>query len=322
MAASILVPPHRSCGTPEVHHRLLENRAYQQNRIEIERFSSQFMLWNAQNRRTQPITIPVVAHVVYANNTQNISDAQVQSQIVVLNRDYRAANSDKANVPSVWANMPADAQIQFALATTDPDGNPSNGITRTAAGASAFTTDDSVKSTATGGADPWPSDRFLNIWICNLGGGLLGYAQFPGGLAATDGVVILYSAFGTIGVATAPYNLGRTTTHEVGHWLNLIHIWGDRLDCSGTDLVDDTPPQQAPNYGKPAFPHLSCSNGPNGDMFMDFMDYVDDDTMIMFTPGQVSRMAATLDGPRASIAGNIGGRLQSPFSQSLNMVTA
>jgi hypothetical protein len=113
--------------------------------------------------------------------------------------------------------------------------------------------------------------------------------------------VILYSAFGTLGTATAPYNLGRTATHEVGHWLNLIHIWGDRLDCGGTDFVDDTPPAQAPNYGKPDFPHVSCSNGPNGDMFMNYMDYVDDAVMIMFTPGQVARIGAALDGPRASV---------------------
>lgn len=322
MAPIIKVPSHRSCGAPEVDHRLLENRAYQQNRIEIERHASRFLLWGAQNRRTQPVTIPVVVHVVYGNDTQNISDAQIQTQIDVLNWDYRAANADKANVPPVWASMSADAQIQFALAAADADGNPSNGITRTEAGADSFATDDKVKSAATGGADPWPSDRFLNIWVCNLGGGLLGYAQFPGGPASTDGVVILYSAFGTIGTATTPYNLGRTTTHEVGHWLNLIHIWGDRLDCNGTDLVDDTPPQQAPNYGKPVFPHISCSNGPNGDMFMDFMDYVDDDTMVIFTPGQVARMSAALDGPRAAIAGNTVGRVRSPFSESLTLVAS
>jgi len=297
-------PPHRSCGAAEVHHRLLEDQRYQQNRIAIERYSARFMLWGAKTRRVGIVTIPTVVHVVYSNITSNISDAQVQSQIDALNRDYRAANSDKANVPQGWANLVADAQIQFALATTDPNGNASNGITRTQTNVVSFTTDDKVKATASGGTDPWPSDRYLNVWVCTLGGGLLGYAQFPGGPAATDGVVILSTAFGTTGTAAAPFNLGRTTTHEVGHWLNLIHIWGDRLDCSGTDLVDDTPPQQAPNYGKPQFPHVTCNNGPNGDMFMNYMDYVDDDTMIMFTLGQVARMSATLDGPRSSIAGN------------------
>jgi len=319
-AAEIEVPPYRTCGASEVHHRLLESRAYQQNRVAIERHTSEFLEWSPGNRRAQLVTIPVVVHVVFNNDLQNISDAQVQSQIDTLNRDYRATNTDKANVPAVWSAMPSDTHIQFALATTDPYGNPTNGITRTQTDVRSFTTNDLVKASVSGGADPWPSDRFLNIWVCKLGGGLLGYAQFPGGPAATDGVVILFSAFGTMGTATAPYNLGRTTTHEVGHWLNLIHIWGDRLDCSGTDLVDDTPPQQAPNYGKPVFPRISCSNGPNGDMFMDYMDYVDDDTMIMFTPGQVERMVATLDGPRASFTNSEVGRVQSPFSESLNLV--
>jgi hypothetical protein len=320
MPTKLEVPAHRSCGAPQVHHRLLEDRQYQQNRIDIERYTSRFMLWGARTRRAGAITIPVVVHVVYGNVIENISDAQVQSQIDVLNLDYTAANADKGNVPKVWSNLPADAQIKFALATLDPDGNKSTGITRSQAGPQFFTTDDTVKSKATGGADPWPSDRFLNIWVCNLGGGLLGYAQFPGGPAATDGVVILYTAFGTTGTATAPFHLGRTTTHEVGHWLNLIHIWGDRLDCSGTDLVDDTPPQQAPNYNKPTFPHISCNNGPNGDMFMNYMDYVDDDSMVMFTPGQVARIGATLDGPRASLVGNEQAKQQKPIIRPMKEV--
>ena len=154
-----------------------------------------------------------------------------------------------------------------------------------------------------GGSIAWPSDAYLNIWVCTLGAGLLGYAQFPGGRKATDGVVILNTAFGTEGTAAAPFNLGRTLTHEVGHWLNLRHIWGDTLDCSGGDRVADTPNCEGPNTGKPAFPKLSCTNGPNGDMFMNYMDYVDDDAMFMFTAGQVARMSACLAGPRKSFLG-------------------
>jgi hypothetical protein len=139
------------------------------------------------------------------------------------------------------------------------------------------------------------------MWACTLGGGLLGYAQFPGLPPETDGVVILNAAFGTTRNVVAPFNLGRTAVHEVGHWLDLRHIWGDTNDCSGTDFVDDTPNAQLPNFGKPIFPHLTCNNQPNGDMFMNYMDYVDDDAMFMFTAGQVARMHATLAGPRASI---------------------
>jgi hypothetical protein len=139
--------------------------------------------------------------------------------------------------------------------------------------------------------------------VCNLSDGLLGYAQFPGGPSKTDGVVILYTAFGTKGVAAAPFNLGRTATHEIGHWLNLRHIWGDRTDCTGSDGVSDTPRAQMPNTGRPTFPRISCDNGPNGDMFMNYMDYVDDAAMFMFTSGQATRMNACLAGSRKELAG-------------------
>ncbi|MBU3677068.1 MAG: T9SS type A sorting domain-containing protein, partial [Chitinophagaceae bacterium] len=137
-----------------------------------------------------------------------------------------------------------------------------------------------------------------------LGGGLLGYAQFPGGASATDGVVINYTATGNIGTAAAPYNKGRTATHEVGHWLNLYHIWGDDgTGCNGSDLVGDTPNQGGPNYGCPTFPKLSCTNGPNGDMHMNYMDYTDDACMYMFTTGQKARVDALFaaGGARAAL---------------------
>ncbi|MCA1682897.1 MAG: zinc metalloprotease, partial [Actinobacteria bacterium] len=177
------------------------------------------------------------------------------------------------------------------------------GITRTATTVASFGPDNEVKSKKTGGVDPWPADRYLNLWVCKLSDNLLGYAQFPGGPAATDGVVILYSAFGTVGVAAAPFDLGRTATHEIGHFLGLRHIWGDQNDCSGNDFVADTPRAKEANMGKPTFPHITCNNGPNGDMYMNYMDYVDDDTMFMFTSGQVARMNATLAGPRKKLAG-------------------
>lgn len=290
----------RKCGTPEAHQRLLLDPAYQRRRMAIEQHLSRFLLFGLAGR-AGVVEIPVVVHVLYSEPAGNISDDQVNSQIDVLNRDYRKRNVDAAQVPPVWTSLVADTRIQFVLATSDPTGNLTNGIVRVPTATQSFGTDDTVKSSASGGADPWPSNKYLNIWVCNLGGGLLGYAHFPGAPPEVDGVVILNTAFGIIGTATAPFNLGRTTTHEVGHWLNLIHIWGDRIDCKGTDDVDDTPAALAPNYGKPAFPHVSCNNGPNGDMFMNYMDYVDDEVMVMFTGGQVARMAAALDGPRVGI---------------------
>jgi hypothetical protein len=288
-----------------VHELLVETQPeYRERRLQAEAETRESVNSGAASRVVAKlITLPVVVHVVYQTAEQNISDAQVKSQIDVLNRDYRAKNTDVRKVPPVWKSLVLDSKIQFALATKDPAGKPTSGITRTATTVDAFSPDDTVKAKKTGGVPPWPADRYLNIWVCSLGGNLLGYAQFPGGPAKTDGVVILYSAFGTRKGAMPPFNKGRTATHEIGHYLGLRHIWGDRNDCTGSDFVADTPPAQQANTGKPAFPHVTCNNGPSGDMFMNYMDYVDDDAMFMFTTGQVARMNATLGGPRKKLAG-------------------
>jgi hypothetical protein len=247
------------------------------------------------------VTIPVVVHVVYKKEVENISDSQIKSQIAVLNKDFRATNSDKTQVPAVWKGLVTDARIQFKLATKDPKGKKTTGITRTKTTKSSFAADDSVKSKSKGGVAAWNSKKYLNIWVCNLAGGLLGYAQFPAGPKATDGVVVTYHGFGTNGAAKSPFNKGRTTTHEIGHFLNLRHIWGDTEDCAGSDLAADTPNAAGPNFGKPSFPVVTCGNGPNGDMFMNYMDYTDDAAMFMFTAQQVARMRATLEGPRSAL---------------------
>jgi Pregnancy-associated plasma protein-A len=248
------------------------------------------------------VTIPVVVHVVYGTDAENISDDQIKSQLDVLNKDYRAKNADLSRVPAPFKERIGDAHIEFVLATEDPKGNPTAGITRTKTRRGAFRTDDAVKSSATGGIDPWDTKRFLNIWVCSLADGLLNYAQFPDEREKTDGVVVNTQAFGTTGTAKDPFNRGRSTTHVVGHYLGLRHIWGDTPDCMGSDLVADTPNQKGPNFGKPTFPHVTCNNGPNGDMFMNFMDYVDDDAMYMFTRGQVVKMHETLAKSRGSLA--------------------
>jgi hypothetical protein len=248
---------------------------------------------------------------VYNTTAQNISDAQIASQIRILNEDFRKLNSNVSSVPSVFQSVVADARIQFALACKDPNGNPTTGITRTSTSVTSFSDyDDGVKFTSSGGHDAWPRDKYLNLWVANLSGGLLGYAQFPGGVAATDGVVINYQAFGDIGTAAAPYNKGRTSTHEIGHWLNLYHIWGDDTgtadECAGSDLVADTPNYATEHYGMPPFPQISCGNDPNGDMFMNYMDYVDDIAMFMFTAGQTTRIDAVLDGARLPLVQSDG----------------
>jgi hypothetical protein len=253
----------------------------------------------SQNRVTGTITIPVVVHVIYNNSTENISDAQVQSQIDILNEDFRRLNSD---ADGTWPQA-VDSEIEFCLASTDPLGNPTTGITRTSTSVSSFSANDAMKFNSSGGKDAWPSSDYMNFWICDLGGGLLGYAQFPGGNPATDGVVCDYQYVGNIGTATAPFNLGRTGTHEVGHWLNLRHIWGDG-NCSFDDFVSDTPNSDNPNYSCP-IGHVSCSST---DMVQNYMDYTDDACMNLFTDGQKNRMRALFNagGARESLLNSAG----------------
>lgn len=301
MSENLETPKVRRCGAMEVYYRQLEIFPELRQRQSALHAATSRRMAGLEAARTGVTRIPVVVHVVYNNATDNISAAQIRSQIAVLNKDFRVKNPDRLKAPAPWLGLVADARIEFFLAKINPDGKPTKAITRTKTTRTSFDTNDRVKSSASGGADPWPTDRYLNIWVCRLAGGLLGYAQFPGGPPETDGVVILNTAFGTKGTAAAPFNLGRTCTHEVGHWLNLRHIWSDTEDCSGTDYVDDTPNCTGPNYGKPVFPSITCNNGPNGDMFMNYMDYVDDDSMFFFTMQQVVRMQTALDAERNMI---------------------
>lgn len=303
---------YRRCSSYEVLQRQLqEDPGMQQRMDQIEQFTSDYIRQSATQRNTSPgstasvsatITIPVVVHVLYNTVAQNISDQLIQAQIDVLNKDYSALNTDRTKVPSAFSGLVANTHIQFCLAQRDPQGKATTGIVRKQTSVVAFIDDDKVKNSATGGDDAWDRNKYLNLWVCNLGNGLLGYAQFPGGQAATDGVVILYSSLP--GGSSSPYNIGRTATHEIGHWLNLRHIWGD-ANC-GDDLVSDTPTQQTYNFGCPAYPHVTCSN--SGDMSMNYMDYTDDACMYMFTAGQAARINALFasGGARASILSSDG----------------
>ena len=276
------------------------NPGIQQRMQNIEEHTQNYIRSASTNSSRSVVSIPVVVHVLYNTSAENISEAQILSQIQVLNEDFRRTNSDADNK---WAQA-ADSEIEFCLATVDPNGNATTGITRTNTSVSAFSTNDAMKYSSQGGKDAWPTDQYLNIWVCNIGGGILGYAQFPGsGAAATDGVVIGYKYFGTVGQATAPFHLGRTATHEVGHWLNLRHIWGDGR-CQQDDFVGDTPSSDGANYGC-AVGHTSCRTL---DMVENYMDYSDDACMNLFTAGQKARMQAVFapGGFRESILSSNG----------------
>ena len=271
------------------------------------------------------IIIPVVVHVLHRGEAigagRNISVAQIQSQIDVLNEDFRRLNADRVNTPAAFQPVAGDPNFEFRLACTDPTGNPTTGITRTFAGQNQFNplgninpSDGSfneqaigIKFTNAGGRDAWPTSRYLNIWVCDMGGGMIGYGQFPYEYTlkpTTDGVVMLYNAFGRVGNLQFGLDKGRVCVHEIGHWLNLRHIWGD-ANC-GNDFVDDTPTQQTSNGSCPAFPHITCANGTNGDMFMNYMDYTNNGCMNIYTRGQSLRMRAVFaqGGPRAAFIDN------------------
>ncbi len=260
----------------------------------------------AEKKTRSIITIPVVVHVIYNTNAENISTAQINSQIATLNEDFRLLNADSLMDDHPFWQYTSDAQIEFCLASLDPDGNPTTGITRTFTSVTSFDGSGSEKFTSQDGHDNWDPTRYLNMWVCDLTtAGLLGYATFPSDLndwPEYDGVVITYTAFGNTGSAASPNDLGRTATHEVGHWLNLYHIWGD--DTCGDDLVSDTEVAYEANYGCPDFPYndnSSCGAGDDGEMYMNYMDYVDDGCMMMFTFGQTQRMRATLNSARSGL---------------------
>ena len=254
---------------------------------------------NPAQRSQLVVTIPVVFHILYNTAAENISEAQVMSQLDILNEDFRRLNADQDNV---WSQA-ADTQIEFCLASQDPNGNPTDGILRMPTNLTSFGTNDAMKFTSQGGSDAWPASDYMNFWVCDLGSSLLGYAQFPGGPASTDGIVCNYTATGSTGTASAPFDLGRTATHEVGHYLNLRHIWGDG-GCGASDFVDDTPDSDGPNYGC-ALGSAACGTT---DMVQNYMDYSDDACMNLFTQGQSDRMNAlfTPGGARASLVSSPG----------------
>jgi hypothetical protein len=311
----------RNCGSMGLlEQQLAQDPDLERRMNDIERHTEEFVASGGGTERVV-ITIPVVFHIIHNGDAvgsgENISDAAVMAQLDQLNKDYRKLNSDASLIPAAFAGVAADAEIQFCLAQRKPDGTATTGINRLNMSYASW--QDGNATSTVGSIESnlkpntiWDRNKYLNIWSVVFGGssaGLLGYAQFPGGTASTDGVICLYSSFGSTSVpnsAGGVYGKGRTLTHEVGHWLNLRHIWGD-ANC-GSDLVSDTPTQQTSNYGCPTYPHVTCSNGTAGDMFMNYMDYVDDACMYMFSAGQKTRMQALFasGGSRASLATSDG----------------
>ena len=287
----------RQCASNEVlEAQIAQNPARGKFLEDLEIKTINFKGRNIANRGDVLLYVPVVVHVV-STNPSLVTDAQIASQIAVLNNDYRRTNTELNNsgvylAGYSFAGVP-DCKIQFVLKQT---------IRKTTTVAS-FGTNDAVKKSSQGGDNAVNAGTWLNLWVCDLSGGLLGYAQFPGGPIATDGVVIDYQGFGLSAATTgyslyANFNLGRTATHEIGHWFNLRHIWGDSR-C-GNDQVDDTPSHDAANYGCPSNSLKSLCKGKPYEQWMNYMDYTDDRCMYMFSAGQKTRMDAAIDASRAA----------------------
>jgi hypothetical protein len=288
----------RQCASHEVlQEQMKADPSLEKRMNDIEEFTRKALANPEQYKvlADGTLELPVWVNVLYKTSAENISNAQIQSQIDVLNEDFGFTNTDRNNIPSLFSGAASqDIKIRFVW-------DPSR-VTRKATTKTSWRTDDAMKKSSRGGINPTSPTTTLNIWVCNLSSGLLGYAQFPGGSAATDGVVCDNNAFGRGNYSLySAFNKGRTTTHEVGHWFNLRHIWGDAT-C-GNDQVGDTPLHNTANYGCPTYPHLSTCSGTPVEMTMNYMDYTDDACMYMFTLGQAGRMQATYaaGGPRAGL---------------------
>lgn len=282
----------RNCGSDNYYEKIIESIPLLEGRYgEIMQDSASVQ---KIKRLVGNITIPVVVHIIFNNDEQNLSDEQIKEQIKIINDDFAGINGDVIKIPTPFgSSFSENCEIQFELKE----------ITRTKTYKDKFLIKlyennrrvykpnyEPVKFSNEGGKDGFSCREYLNIWVANISDNssnqLLGYGSFPGGLCEYDGVVIYYQCFGKTNYPK--FNKGRTLTHEIGHWLNLRHIWGD--NSCGDDFIYDTPTQERSNKGCPIYPHISCNNYPNGEMFMNYMDYVNDECMCMFTKGQKERM--------------------------------
>ena len=252
------------------------------------------------------IIIPVVVHILYHSPAENtvLTDEYVAKQIEILNKCFRRLNADTASTPSYFKSLAADCEIEFRLAISDPRRRNTNGIVRKYTPLTEWQDNDNMKFSSLMGDDGWDPKSYLNIWVCNLQR-VAGYASMPGGPESKDGVVIDFEVFGA-NPSSAGFDMGKTAVHEIGHWLNLKHLWGD--EYCGDDGVNDTPKQGGYNTGCPTGNHVTCSNGPHGDMYMNYMDFTNDACVNMFTVGQKNRMRALFapGGARASILSSTG----------------
>ena len=283
----------------------------------IEYFTEGYVRQFSERLQTRRVVqIPIVVHIVYNSDIENISLAQIQSQIDVLNRDFRKRNADTSDTPFNFKSRAVDCEFEFHLATRDTNGAPTTGIVRESTsvmniGSQFFDISQrKIYYSDFGGDNAWKPSHYLNIWVCAINGDLMtGTNGFATPLAqalqtpAEDGCVVDYRAFGTVGTLRPFRQKGRTLVHEIGHYFNLLHIFGSDATCNDDDEVADTPLQAGQSIGCPAFPTPQSCAGNGGDMFMNYMDYSYDGCLNMFTLGQKARMWASLMGFRQGLLG-------------------
>jgi len=286
---------YHKCHTMKVlNQKLKENPGLYKKMYDIEKHTREFIngkRGGGKGKPTDPVdpptdpvdppttsgnTISVIFHVIYRTEGENISDAQLEDQIDALNEDFNQKNPGRNGIPSEFSNEESNIGVNFVLDRVIRKQNKKK---------RSWRPDDSMKFNSSGGSDVISPEYYLNIWVVNNmpynGGNILGYAQFPGGDSATDGIVLDYRFTGN-----TSYSTGRTATHEIGHWMNLRHIWGDG-GCGVDDFVSDTPISDRANTGCPTYPTVNCASN---DMTMNFMDYSNDPCLNMFTNGQRDRM--------------------------------
>ena len=295
----------KNCSIEEyVNKQKSENISLKDNLEQVELFTQNKTSSETSAQRIngvpEIIRVPVVFHVLYQYEQQNPSLETLNILIEALNRDLNKRNSDTSNIPTVFRPLATAMGFEFKLAKMDPAGKATNGVVRKYTPVSYWLSDDKMKFSASYGDDAWDSKSYLNVWICNMKD-VLGYSTLPGMDPKKDGIVLSFEDLFNPRGTTPTINDFRTIVHEVGHWLNLYHLWGEGY-C-GDDKVDDTPKQSSYTPGCPNGTRVTCGNGPGGDMYMNFMDFTDDVCMHMFTKGQRKRARVLFEagGPRNSI---------------------
>jgi hypothetical protein len=270
---------------------------------------SVLLLFFATQSKAQT-NINVVFHVVWKTAAQDIADSCLQHQLDVLNEDFNAANPDLWKVPSAWQPIIGNMNVNFVLASQDPSGNPTNGIERIQTTVSSFTTNNNVMHNSTGGLDAWPDTSYLNIWVCNMNGIPMSYSQFPGGPAATDGVVIDYRGCGRGSYCMAPFDHGRSGTHAVAHRFGLRNFAPSQGCATDDDQMPDTPTYTDPlmNGAYNSFQVVTdaCNPSSPGIMWMNFMTFMNDTSMYFFTQDQTDTMTWVMNNMRTGLGGPTG----------------